>query len=350
MRASDLVMLASGAFTPLRGFMNSEDYASVLQSMRMTSGLLWPIPITLPVTRDQARAVREGTEIALTDPRSGQTLAILAVEETYEADKAAEAESVFGTCDPDHPGVKRLYAQGDVYVAGTVAALSEGGYPERFPEYARPAETRRAFAERGWKTIAAFQTRNPMHRSHEYLVKIALEVCDGVLIHPVVGDLKPGDVPAEVRMACYRALLGAYFPRQRTLLRVYPMQMRYAGPREALLHAIIRQNHGCTHMIVGRDHAGVGRYYGPFDAQDIFDTLAPGDLCIQPLKLDATFWCRTCDAMASAKTCPHGEEQRVEISGTKLRELLAAGKEIPVQVSRPEVASLLRAYYRGDRP
>lgn len=347
MRASDLVMFAIGAFSPLQGFMTSEDYHSVLQDMRLRSGLVWPIPITMAVGREQAQAIREGDEIALADALSGTTLATMAVTEKYVADKRAEAECVFGTSDSAHPGVSKLYAQGDVYLAGTVKALSEGGYPDRFPEYARPRETRRAFAERGWRTVAAFQTRNPMHRSHEYLVKIALEVCDGVLIHPIVGDLKPGDIPAEVRMACYRALLNSYFPKDRALLRVYPMEMRYAGPREALLHAIIRQNYGCTHMIIGRDHAGVGGYYGPFDAQAIFDTLGPEELRIQPLKLDVTFWCRKCDAMASSKTCPHSEEDRITISGTRLRELLTAGEPLPAQFSRPEVVDILRKYYAG---
>jgi len=343
--ASDLAMLATGSFSPLRGFMTQADYLQVVEKMRLADGWMWPIPITLSATESEARQLKGGSEAALVDARSGATLGIMTVEEVFAYDRHREAVCVFGTDDRSHPGVASLYEQDGFYLGGSVHVLSEGDYPQRFPEYARPAETRRIFKANDWTTVAAFQTRNPMHRSHEYLTKIALEICDGVLIHPVVGDLKQGDIPAEVRMDCYRALLGKYFPMDRTVLRVYPMKMRYAGPREALLHAIIRQNFGCSHLIIGRDHAGVGDYYGPFDAQNIFDTLAPDDLQIQPLKLDWTFWCNKCDAMASMKTCPHGKNDRLLISGTRLRDMLSRGVTPPEHFSRPEVIEILLKYY-----
>lgn len=344
---SDLIMLAMGAFSPLKGFMGSEDYNSVVGEMRLKSGRLWPIPITLAVSNRKAATIREGQKVALVNSSDAEVMATLLVEEKYPYDKRLEAIQVFGTDDLDHPGIKGIYEQGEVYLGGEVKVFSEGGYPERFPEFARPAETRAIFAEKGWKTIVAFQTRNPMHRSHEYLTKIALEVCDGLLIHPIVGKLKTGDIPAEVRMECYRVLLDKYYPKDRVVLRVYPMEMRYAGPREAILHAIIRQNFGCSHLIVGRDHAGVGSYYGPFDAQRIFDQLQPGDLQIQPLKLDWAFWCNKCGSMASPKTCPHNGKDRLIISGTKLREMLAKGERPPEQFSREEVIDILVEYYQG---
>jgi len=269
------------------------------------------------------------------------------VEELFSYDKRAEARHVFRSEDEAHPGVAKVYAQGDTCLAGPVEVLSEGGYPERFPEYARPAEVRALFAERGWQTVAAFQTRNPLHRSHEYLTKVALEISDGLFIHPIVGKLKEGDIPAEVRQRCYQVLLDSYYPEDRVLLRVYPMEMRYGGPREAVLHAIIRQNFGCTHLCVGRDHAGVGKYYGPFDAQAIFDEIPPGDLLIRPLKFDNTFWCRACQSMASSKTCPHPPEHHLSISGTKLREMLSAGELPPEEFSRREVLQVLVEYYRS---
>lgn len=271
----------------------------------------------------------------------------MVVEEKYSYDKHTEVVQVFRTDDAAHPGVRGVLDQGEIYLGGPVTVFSEGDYPQRFAEFARPAETRAIFAERGWTTIAAFQTRNPLHRSHEYLTKIALEVCDGLLIHPIVGKLKSGDIPAEVRMECYRVLLENYYPRDRVVLKVYPMEMRYGGPREAVLHAIIRQNFGCSHLIVGRDHAGVGNYYGPFDAQKIFDELAPGDLHIQPLKLDPTFWCWRCGSMASLKTCPHPPEDHLSISGTKLREMLSRGERPPEQFSRKEVVDVLVKYYQS---
>ena len=344
---SDLIMLAIGAFSPLRGFATRQEYHSVLEDMRLRTGIMWPIPVTLAASGEQAEAIHEGEEVALVESDGGTPIATMLVEEKYPADKAKEAACVFGTNDRMHPGVEKLYAQGDIYLGGPVRVLHESGYPERYSEYLRPAETRRIFSERGWTTVAALQTRNPMHRSHEYLAKIALEVSDGLLIHPIVGKLKAGDLSADVRLSCYRVLIEKYFPKDRVVLGVYPMEMRYAGPREALLHAIIRQNYGCSHLIVGRDHAGVGSFYGPFDAQKIFDSLAPGDLRIRPLKLDLTFWCAKCDSMASRKTCPHGPEDHLAISGTKLREMLAAGDMPPQQFSRQEVLEVLRAYYAG---
>ncbi|GAI30187.1 unnamed protein product, partial [marine sediment metagenome] len=279
----------------------------------------------------------EGERIALLNSDNGEILGSMLVEEKYSYDKRLEVLQVFGTDDEQHPGVKKIYEQGEVYLGGPVKVFSEGGYAEAFPEFARPAETRAIFTDRGWATIAAFQTRNPMHRSHEYLTKIALEVCDGLFIHPIVGRLKAGDIPAEVRMECYRALLDNYYPKDRVLLKVYPMEMRYAGPREAILHAIIRQNFGCSHLILGRDHAGVGSYYGSFAAQKIFDELNAGDLDIQPLKLDWAFWCNKCGSMASPRICPHADEDHLLISGTKLREMLTKGERPPEQFSRKEV-------------
>jgi sulfate adenylyltransferase len=343
--ASDLIMLATGAFSPLDGFIGKADYESVVHEMRLTTGLLWPVPITVSVSPSEASRLNVGQDVALIDPERGRIVAFMHVSEKFSRDKREEASLVYGTDDVKHPGVANLYRQGDVCLGGPVQVLEEGQYRERFPEYARPEDTRRIFRERGWATIAALQTRNPMHRSHEYLAKIALEVCDGLLIHPIVGKLKDGDIPAEVRMECYRALLGKYLPADRVVLKVYPMEMRYAGPREALLHAIIRQNFGCSHLIVGRDHAGVGKYYGPFESQTIFDRLNPGDLHIRPLKLDWTFWCSKCDGMASMKTCPHGEEDRLLISGTKLRSMLMERKAPPAQFSRPEVVDILLRYY-----
>lgn len=345
---SDLIMLATGAFSPLKGFMGEEDYQRVATEMRLKNGLLWPVPITLSVPKEEAKKIKEGQKIALLNSDNGEVMASMLVEEKYSYDKKAEALQVFATNDEQHPGVKGVYEQGEVYLGGPIKTFSEGDYPERFPEFARPAETRAIFTDKGWTTIAAFQTRNPLHRSHEYLTKIALEVCDGLLIHPIVGKLKSGDIPAEVRMECYKVLLDNYYPAGKVVLKVYPMEMRYAGPREAVLHAIIRQNFGCSHLIIGRDHAGVGNYYGPFDAQRIFDELNPGDLHIQPLKLAPTFWCNKCDSVASSKTCPHSDKDRLLISGTKLREMLTKGERPPEQFSRKEVADILVRYYQSE--
>jgi sulfate adenylyltransferase len=344
---SDLIMMAMGAFSPLGGFMTQEDYQGVVQDMKMADGVLWPIPITLSVSSEEAKDLEEGQEIGLVDDESGELLGQMAIREKYTYDKEKEAVEVFRTSDEAHPGVQRLYTQGDVYLGGPVKAFGEGVYPEQFPEFARPAETRAIFEERGWRTVAAFQTRNPMHRSHEYLVKIAMEVSDGVFVHPIVGKLKAGDIPAEIRMKCYRVMLENYFPKDRVVLKVYPMEMRYGGPKEAILHAIIRQNFGCSHMIIGRDHAGVGKYYGMFDAQNIFDELEPGALHIRPLKLDWTFWCYKCGGMASLKTCPHDTDDRCLISGTQLRKMLSEGEKLVPEFSRPEVLDILIDYYKS---
>ena len=345
---SDLIMLAMGAFSPLQGFMGKEDYQQVVAEMHMKSGLLWPIPVTLAISKDEAKKIKEGQEVALINSENNELMSSMLIQEKYSYDKNLEALQVFGTEDIKHPGVKKLYEQGEVYLGGPVKVFSEGGYPERFTEFARPAETRAIFASKGWTTIAAFQTRNPMHRSHEYLTKIALEVCDGLFIHPIVGKLKAGDIPAKVRIECYRALIDNYYPKDRVVLKVYPMEMRYAGPREAILHAIIRQNFGCSHLIIGRDHAGVGGYYDPFYAQKIFDELSPGDLHIQPLKLDLAFWCQKCDSMASPKTCPHADEDHLLISGTKLRDMLSKGEIPPEQFSRKVVLDILVKYYQSE--
>jgi len=346
---SDLIMLGTGAFSPLRGFMTRDDYIGAVREMRLANGILWPIPIALS-PRGTDADVREGEEIALIDEESAELMGTMQVEQRFEYDKREEARCVFATEDENHPGVAKVYAQSDVLIGGPAKAVNELDYPVRFPEsYARPEETRAIFGEKGWHTVAAFQTRNPMHRSHEYCTKIALEICDGLLIHPLVGRLKKGDVPAGVRMKCYRALMERYYPADRVVCKVYPMEMRYGGPREAVLHAIIRQNFGCSHLIVGRDHAGVGDYYGPFDAQNIFDGIAPDALEIRPLKIDWTFWCHECEGMASTKTCPHRKESRVLISGTELRRMLAAGEKPPHEFTRPEIAAILQEYYTSQR-
>lgn len=347
---SDLIMLAIGAFSPLNGFMRSEDYKHVVENMHLSDGTIWPIPITLSAHRENVEKIKTGDQLSLIDDETDECMAILTVDEIFPYDKQKEAHHVFRTTDEAHPGVAKIYAQKDYYIAGSVKCLSEGPYPEIYGDYyARPAQTRRIFSEHGWKTVAGFQTRNPMHRSHEYCTKIALEVSDGLLIHPLVGKLKPGDIPAETRMKCYRVLLDNYFPKERVVLKVYPMEMRYGGPREAVLHAIFRQNYGCSHLIIGRDHAGVGDYYGPFDAQTIFDDIPSDKLAIKPLKIDWTFWCHKCDGMASMKTCPHEKKDRVLISGTKLRAMLAEGKTIPKEFSRPQVIEILLDYYRSKK-
>jgi sulfate adenylyltransferase len=345
---SDLIMLASGAFSPLDGFMTRRDYDGVVEDMKMADGTLWPMPITCAASSDQAASIKLGSEVALLDDESSELMGILRVDEKFGYDKHREARLVFRTEDEKHPGVAKLYAQPETLLGGPVRVLSEGPYPALYGEaYARPAETRALFAAKGWTTIAAFQTRNPIHRSHEYCTKIALEICDGVLIHPLVGKLKSDDIPADVRMKCYEALLDNYYPKERVALKVYPMEMRYGGPREAVLHSVFRQNYGCSHIIIGRDHAGVGSYYGPFDAQKIFDDIPAGALKIKTLNIDWTFWCFKCGSMASTKTCPHPPADRLMISGTKLREMLAAGEMPAVEFSRPEVLAILMEYYKS---
>ena len=345
----DLVMLGIGGFTPLAGFMTRADWLAVCDAMTTASGVFWPIPITLSSARSFADSVRAGQDISLVDPDDGEALATMTVEEKYAIDKAHECESVFRTTDVAHPGVALVMAQGEVNLAGPVRVLSTGGFKTKFGAlFMTPAETRALFASLGWSTIAAFQTRNPMHRSHEYLVKVAIEMCDGVLVHSLLGAVKPGDIPADVRTRAIAALAERYFVKGTVVQAGYPLDMRYAGPREALLHAVFRQNFGCSHLIVGRDHAGVGKYYGPFDAHRIFDELPPNALRIRPLKFDVTFWCYACGGMASARTCPHGEADRLDVSGTQLRQWLSEGAEVPPEFSRPEVLAILREYYAGQ--
>ena len=342
---SDLIMLGTGAFSPLQGFMSRDDYAGILRDMHMSDGTLWPIPITLSVATDTP-GTEPDSEIALVDEETGEIMGSMRVQDRFTYDKKEEARRVFGTDDADHPGVAKVYDQGEVLLGGPVKVFGELHYPDQFGSYyAHPADTRRIFAEKGWSSVAAFQTRNPIHRSHEYCTKIALEICDGLLIHPLVGKLKQGDIPADIRMKCYEALLREYYPQDRVVCKVYPMEMRYGGPKEAVLHAIFRQNYGCSHLIVGRDHAGVGSYYGAFDAQNIFDDISEEELRLKPLKIDWTFWCRKCQGMASNKTCPHTKEDRVLISGTALRDMLSKGDMPPAEFSRPEVLEILRGYY-----
>ena len=344
----DLVMLGIGGFTPLEGFMTRADWEGVCDGYRTAAGLFWPIPITLSTGAEAARRLREGSDIALVDPDSGEPMATMQVTEKYAIDKAHECAAVFRTTDPAHPGVKMVMAQGEVNLAGPVKVLSDGGFRARYGTlFMTPAETRAEFERLGWSRVAAFQTRNPMHRSHEYLAKVAVETCDGVLVHSLLGALKPGDIPAEVRTRAIAVLIEKYFRPGTVVQAGYPLDMRYAGPREALLHALFRQNYGCSHLIVGRDHAGVGSYYGPFDAHRIFDEIPRDALETQPLRMDVTFWCYRCGGMASGRTCPHGDGERLQVSGTQLRKWLAEGAAVPAEFSRAEVLEVLRAYYAG---
>ncbi len=344
----DLIMLGIGGFTPLTGFMGEKDWKGVVTNMQLENGLFWPIPITLSTDKATADTLSIGQEVALVDKDSGEIMGILTLSEKYGIDKELECREVFGTTDLEHPGVKMVMNQGEVNLAGSVKVLSQGEFPTKYAGiYMTPAETRKLFEEKGWKTIAAFQTRNPMHRSHEYLAKIAVEICDGVMIHSLLGELKEGDIPAEVRQEAIGVLIDKYFKKDTVIQSGYPLDMRYAGPREALLHALFRQNYGCSHLIVGRDHAGVGDYYGPFDAQHIFDEIGRDALITQPLKIDWTFWCNACEAMASTKTCPHDASNHVKVSGTKLRKALSEDEEVPANFSRPEVLAILRQYYAG---
>ena len=344
----DLIMLGIGGFTPLEGFMTRADWEGVCDGYRTASGLFWPIPVTLSADEVFADGVRTGGEIALVDPDTGDVLATMRVSEKYRIDKAHECMSVFRTTDLEHPGVKMVMAQGDVNVAGPVKVLGDGGFKEKYGAlFMTPAETRAEFERLGWSKVAAFQTRNPMHRSHEYLAKVAIETCDGVLVHSLLGNLKPGDIPAEVRTRAIGELIERYFAPGTVVQAGYPLDMRYAGPREALLHALFRQNYGCSHLIVGRDHAGVGDYYGPFDAQKIFDEIPKGSLETQNMNIDWTFWCKKCGGMASQRTCPHTKDDRILLSGTKVRAMLSEGQDLPVEFSRPEVAKVLKKYYAG---
>jgi sulfate adenylyltransferase len=346
----DLVMLGIGGFTPLAGFMGRDDWQNVCDEMRTGEGVFWPIPITLSTDRETAGAIKVGGEIALVDPESGAPLATMKVSEKYAIDKARECQAVFRTADAAHPGVAMVMQQGEVNLAGAVKVLSDGGFQAKYGAlFMTPAQTRAEFERLGWSRVAAFQTRNPMHRSHEYLAKVAIEVCDGVLVHSLLGNLKPGDIPAEVRTRVISVLIEKYFRPGTVVQAGYPLDMRYAGPREALLHAVFRQNYGCSHLIVGRDHAGVGSYYGPFDAHRIFDQIPQGALETRALKMDVTFWCYRCAGMASGRTCPHGDQDRLQVSGTQLRKWLEEGREVPPEFSRPEVLEILREYYAARR-
>ena len=344
----DLIMMGIGGFTPLEGFMTRADWQGVCDGMRMASGLFWPIPITLSADAEAAKTIAVGADVALCDPDDESLLATMTVTEKYAIDKAHECATVFSTTDPEHPGVKMVMAQGDVNLGGPVRVLSTGGFPEKYGElFMTPAQTRALFTSLGWSRVAAFQTRNPMHRSHEYLAKVAIEVSDGVLVHSLLGALKPGDIPADVRTHAISVLVDGYFQKKTIVQAGYPLDMRYAGPREALLHALFRQNYGCSHQIVGRDHAGVGSYYGPFDAHHVFDQIPKDALQTQALRIDVSFWCYKCGGMASGRTCPHTDADRLQVSGTQLRKWLSEGKPVPPEFSRPEVLEVLRAYYAG---
>ena len=337
--AFDIDAIAKGVLSPLKGFMNEAQTRSVLDHMRLQAGVAWTIPILLPVSQVEADALKVGDQVALVDD-TNEIAAILHLSEKFGIDKKELAEKVYRTTEEAHPGVKRVYETGPVYLAGDIEALKERKVDHQ--EYnLPPSATRQKFREKGWKRIVAFQTRNPIHRAHEYLTKCALEMCDGLLIHPLMGTTKSDDIPGDVRMQCYDALISNYYAKDRTMLSIMPVNMHYAGPREAVMHAIYRQNYGVTHFIVGRDHAGVGNYYGTYDAHFIFDKLEPGSLKIQPLFFENSFFCKACGNMASIKTCPHDKENHVNLSGTKVREMLNAGQEPPVEFSRHEVAKVL---------
>ena len=344
MAISDLELIAVGAFSPLTGFMSSGMYRTVLDDMRLPNGMAWTIPVTLSVSKSEAAALKEGQEVALVEATAGggeNIMGILELNEKYEYDKEEEAKKVYLTADAAHPGVARLYQQGEVLLGGDVHLLNQPSNIE-FPEFRHePAQTRRMFAARGWRRIVAFQTRNPIHRAHEYIQKVAMEIVDGLLLHPLVGETKADDIPADVRMESYQAILRDYYPADRVLLGVYPAAMRYAGPREAIFHAIARQNYGCTHFIVGRDHAGVRGYYGTYDAHYIFDEFLPHELNITPLFFDYAFYCRKCEAVVSSKTCPHTSDDHVFLSGTQVRQMLERGEHLPEEFTRPEVSKVL---------
>ncbi len=343
---SDLEMLAIGAFSPLDGFLREADYDAVVDRMRLVDGTVWPIPVTLAVTEQEADQWRAGEDLALKSP-DGEIIAILHRPELFPYNRLVETKLVFGTTDESHPGVVRLMGQGPYYVGGRVSVLNLPRHEDFLPARLTPAETREEFRQRGWRQVVGFQTRNPIHRAHEYLLRCALEIVDGLLIHPLVGQTKGDDIPAVVRMRCYDALIDGYLPKDRVMLVVNPASMRYAGPREAVFHAIIRQNYGCSHFIVGRDHAGVGKFYGPFDAQRIFERFTREELAVTPLCFDNAFFCKICQGMASVKTCPHPATERISLSGTAVRQMLAEGKSPPPEFTRPEIGQILMEVHAG---
>ncbi len=336
---ADLEMLAIGAYSPLGGFMKRADYLGVVNDMHLANGLPWTVPITLSTTSEQAATLKEGSQVALLNEH-GTLQAVMTIEEKYGYDKQHEASKVYRTTEEAHPGVNAMYQQGDILLGGPVRVVALQN--QAFAQYRyTPGQSRQLFVERGWKRVVGFQTRNPVHRAHEYIQKCALETVDGLYLHPLVGDTKGDDIPAHVRMRCYEVLLENYYPTDRVILGVLPAAMRYAGPREAIFHALMRKNYGCSHFIVGRDHAGVGNYYGTYDAHHIFAEFDPARLGITPMFFDHTFFCRSCDSMASSKTCPHGDDHHVTLSGTKVRQMLQAGEIPPREFSRPEVAKVL---------
>ena len=337
---SDLEMLAIGAFSPLEGFMTGADFEAVVREKRLANGLPWTLPVTLAVSSERAAMLSQGSRAALADAE-GRRLGVFSIEDIFRWDRQEEARHIFKTTEAAHPGVQYLYSRGEVYLGGRIELFRRPA--SRFSEYRlEPADTRRIFGERGWKTVVGFQTRNPVHRAHEYIQKTALETVDGLLLHPIAGETKSDDVSLEVRLRCYEALLENYYPKDRVVLALNPASMRYAGPREAIFHALVRKNFGCTHFIVGRDHAGVGGYYGPYDAQKIFDDFNAAELGITPLFFEHTFYCRACEGIASPKTCGHGADSRIILSGTQVRNILREGGELPREFTRPEVAAILQ--------
>ena len=339
---SDLEMIATGAFSPLEGFMNKSDYENVLENMRLKNGVIWSMPVTLDIKKDEN--IKETDKVALY--YNNKFLGIINVEEKYEYNKRKEALSIYKTEDEKHPGVKKIYSQGEFYLGGKINLVSEIVHND-FLEYRyTPNQVREIFKKKNWEKITAFQTRNPIHRAHEYILKCALEISDGIFLHPIVGKTKQDDIPAEIRMRCYEILIEKYFPKDRIILSVNPAYMRYGGPREAILHAIVRKNYGCTNIIIGRDHAGVGNYYGPYDAQKIFLEFNEEELEIKPLFFENAFYCRKCESMATEKTCPHSQNDQLSLSGTKVRELLSSGEIPPKEFTRPEIANILIEWWR----